>query len=514
MNVYTLNNTALALKEPMLNRGGEGAVYDIIGHPDKVAKIYHSAADARKREPKIREMALISESNAFKSANIGKDIAWPLAPLFDSNRQFVGFVMEKINSTTELDQLYVYPPQKTTMPIRERINCLISICGVIGKLHSIDQVFGDFNPNNIKIRSDGTACFVDADSYHIKSSGKLYKCIVCCPGYVAPEIIRKCKGTTYEAYKGSVFTKESDNFALAIHIFRMLMHGAHPYTCKRHTRGIGSAPAPKPIDRHVETGDTPFFRKVPNFVPPDYAPDVSALPPYIRDLFRRAFVEGHSNPSARPDPSEWSSALRRYLGELSTCSNKAHHYWNGAASCPYCEADKRFRKILQVNTQPCKPSLPPAAANTPATVTYQPPRQVAAAVAPQPSSVSHNVNIACFWFLTLAVSVVLQLLLGNHVFPRVYSVVYTEAILLKIAVTGSIISGVAGSVIYNIFWAKHRYIGNYKWYEYVLSVLCSLGFSVAFGIVMFLAIAAFIVIMYILAGALVIAFLAALGSGG
>ena len=53
MNVYTMKNTLLALKEPPLSAGGEGAVYEILGHPNRVAKIYHDTTDAKQREEKI-----------------------------------------------------------------------------------------------------------------------------------------------------------------------------------------------------------------------------------------------------------------------------------------------------------------------------------------------------------------------------------------------------------------------------------------------------------------------------
>ena len=76
MNVYTLKNTMLALKEPPLSSGGEGAVYEILGYPNRVAKIYHDATDARKREEKIKAMVNISGEYSFRSANIAQDIAF------------------------------------------------------------------------------------------------------------------------------------------------------------------------------------------------------------------------------------------------------------------------------------------------------------------------------------------------------------------------------------------------------------------------------------------------------
>ena len=80
---YTKGKTKLKLT--LLGSGGEGAVYEIDGHPDVVAKIYHDEPD--KREGKIDAMVAISESFIFKSANLSNDIAWPLSPLYDSDRR-------------------------------------------------------------------------------------------------------------------------------------------------------------------------------------------------------------------------------------------------------------------------------------------------------------------------------------------------------------------------------------------------------------------------------------------
>ena len=226
MNVYTMKNTLLALKEPPLSAGGEGAVYEILGYPNRVAKIYHDTTDAKQREEKITAMVNISNGYGFRSANLSKDIAWPMSPLFDNQHNFVGFGMLRIQANTELDDLYTYPPtQKSAVNIKDRVHILINLCDVIDRLHMAGQVFGDFNPNNIKVKADGTVNFVDADSYHVKNGTKEYRCVVCAPGYVAPEVIKACKGTNYADCPRDTFTKNNDNFALAIHVVRMFMNG-------------------------------------------------------------------------------------------------------------------------------------------------------------------------------------------------------------------------------------------------------------------------------------------------
>ncbi len=343
MQVYTDSGMMLSLKEPPLASGGEGSVYEIEGYQGKLVKLYHRTEDAVKRRAKITVMAGICQNPAFRQSGILKKVSWPQAALYDRNHNFIGFGMNMIEGGKLLDDIYCYPPAKDLkISTKEKVKCLISLCNAIERLHNMGHQFGDFNPENIKVFDDCTVGFVDADSYHIHDNGRLYKCFSGTEGYVAPELLKKVHGITYEACAGETFTDETDNFALAVHCFRMLFNGCHPYTCAAVRKGQGSLPAPKPIDQLVENGDTPFFKLVNGFKPPNWVPEVSAFPPYLTDLFKRAFVDGHSDPKKRPTPSEWRTGLTSYLGELVYCPNDGrHYYWKLNSSCPYCAADNR-----------------------------------------------------------------------------------------------------------------------------------------------------------------------------
>ena len=520
ITAYTEKNTQLNLS--LLGSGGEGSVYEIAGYSKKVAKIYHpDSADAmNRREAKIDAMVAMRESSVFKNANLGNDIAWPLAPLYDGHKNFIGFGMNRISAKTELDDVYAYPP-RIALSIRDKVSSLISICDIIERLHSANQVFGDFNPNNIKINADCSVSFVDADSYHINRAGKEYRCIACAPGYVAPEVIRACHGTTYADCPGTTFTQASDRFALAIHIFRMLMNGCHPYGCERQMRCAGSAPAPKPIDMRVEKGETPFFKTIPNYAPPSYAPDINAFPSYIYDLFLKAFVEGHLNPVARPDASEWRKTLTRYQGELICCQyNHSHYYWKGVSSCPYCAADQRYctkNKIKTLNPVVNVPSVSTTSNITNTNVVYNgnvyQPKQVVSAVRTAPQTVNRASSIL-FWTTTLISTIIIQVLLAAYILPNVYSYIFDEELLRIIGVYGSSFAGVAGSIIYNSLWAPGKHRVKHAWWEYFLSNLTAIGFTFGFGIAMGGVIIAFYILFYLIIGIIIVAIIAGLFAGG
>ena len=389
MDVYTLSGMALNLQEPAHKSGGEGAIHVIGGYPKKLAKIYFDKDEAKQREDKVCEMIRLSKEANFRAAGITENVAWPLSPIFDDQYQFIGFGMNRIESDYELDDMYVYPPQQNaSLTMKEKVQTLISLCDVTDKIHSIGQVVGDFNPNNIKVRRDGTVAFVDADSYHIHSSGKEYRCIVCAPGYVAPEVVRACAGTTYADCPSQTFTQESDRFGLAIHCFRMLMNGCHPYMMQREVRRQGSMPAPKSLDKRVEAGETPFFTKVKDYTVPSYTPDIYSLPPYLYSMFKKTFVDSSYLPRVRPSAADWKKNLERYQRELKEChKDPSHHYWKGNKTCPYCEAEQRRLEKLNQTTGgkvvPNQPTFKRRAAQTTAGI-VQPQKKIVPSFGGQP----------------------------------------------------------------------------------------------------------------------------------
>lgn len=531
MDAYTLSGKMITLQEPAIKSGGEGTVYNILGYNNVVAKIYLSKSDAKERESKIREMSSLSETLGFRKTNILDDIAWPLAPLFNKAKEFIGFGMSRVTAKYELDDIYSLS-QKTNagMNTSEKIKTLISLCTVVEKLHSCGQIFGDFNPNNIKIDSNCNVKFVDSDSYHFNAGKSVYPCVVCAPGYVAPELMKKCKGTTYSEYfakGGTTFTKETDNFSLAIHCFRMLMNGCHPFTCKKHSKNIGSTPAPS-IDKRVEKGETPFFTTVANFTTPDWAPDITCLPVYLRRMFERAFVDGHSNPSARPSATEWKQTLTKYQNEITRCHVESrHYYWNQLKACPYCLATDRGKKNLIATMGGSYRSQMNINRGNNIANTSNGAATKAGSASNTQSSFRNSLNTRSintkpqnagwYWTITITIAVIVHILLGMYSYAPIYYSMVGEEWIMWVGAVGSAISAIVGVVLYGLKWSGvNSYPYDYKWYDYILSQLTGIGFAIGFGIALAIVALVVIVVMYILAVIFVIAilfaFLAGLGS--
>ena len=321
--------------------GGEGDVYSLTGMPDKVAKIYHPDRITAELEQKLEVMAKRPPSSKVLS-----QVAWPLDIVY-SNSQFCGFVMPRLNITDDLSAIYGYPPQKR-ISYKAKIIIAQNICAVISEVHKAGYVFGDFNPQNIGI--DINSCrvaFLDTDSYHITNGGTTFRCKVCKDGYVAPELLKKCEAYKKDAYATAplpTFTKETDNFALAIHIFKLLMNGFTPFNGIKETESASTA-SPGVGNQAVSHNNYCF--KPGNKPQADAVPPLDILPEEISDLFTRAFLYGQIDPSQRPGAAEWHKALLNYENSLVPCSNNsAHLYKAGLANCPWCEADERYSNAL------------------------------------------------------------------------------------------------------------------------------------------------------------------------
>lgn len=519
MIVYTERNTALRLKEPAISSGGEGSVYAVDSFPDRVVKLYKNPKEAAQREDKILKMISIEKSSGFKTSKLSDCVAWPMGPVYDNQKRFIGFGMQTVHSSIELDDVYCYPPQNNCrISLRDKVEILISLCEAVDKIHSAGQQFGDGNPNNIKITStsNNKIVMIDADSYHIHSGGKLYKCIVCHPDYVAPELSRKVKDDkTYESVPNDTFTNETDNYSLAVHIFKMLMNGSHPfnYTDKHKVQSSKRSPK-KSLSERVENAESVYFTNIPGKTAPSFAPSIKAFPPYIYTLFKRAFIDAATNPSLRPTPMEWKNALIKFKSELVPCSkNKSHFYHKSNHQCPYCKADENYistklgAKKTTTNSNSADHSHSKATTAIVSTPTYQTHTQHNTNATATSSSVSSNTmnSGTAFWPVTIILSITISLVLGFNLLPVIYNSIVGNSTVTTIGMIGGIIFGITATILYDaLLTSKWK-----KWYDYVLSLLSCIVGMFAFGLVMGL----FYILYYIFIGAIILGIVCLLFGG-
>ena len=331
--------------------GGEGEIYRVKGGGSKVAKIYKQAALSPELEKKLNVMI-----NHPPDASVLSQVAWPLDVAYNETWQFCGFVMSELRINAELGEIYKYP-QSVPVSVHQKVIIAQNICAVIAAVHKEGYVFGDFNPRNIGLDTGtGLVSFLDTDTYHVvdPSAGKTYRCNVCAPGYAAPELLEKCSGFSAEnpSAGGSIyaetplptFTKETDNFALAVHVFKLLMNGYTPFGGIIESSSVSQA-SPGVGDSAVRR-DNYCFK--PGYKHQSVAiPALDTFPQEIADMFTRAFIVGKHDPRQRPGAEEWHGALGRFERLLVTCvRDETHQYCRDNAGCPYCEADERFAEVM------------------------------------------------------------------------------------------------------------------------------------------------------------------------
>ena len=353
-------------------QGGEGEIYNVIGQPQIVAKLYKPGKITSDHERK-----LITMMSSPPSANVMTQIAWPQDVLYKQS-VFVGFIMQKFKLNEDLNVIYEYgsAAKYPDMPWGNKINIAKNICVVVDEVHNSGHTIGDFNPRNINVDpSNGLIVFVDTDSYHITEGNQIYRCNVGLPEYLASEIQKKLsKGVSLSSCSLPTFTQETDRFALAIHIFQLLMNGVHPFACAV-LPSQSSVAFPQPTD-NILNGQCAFLQNVPGITIPSYAPSIDILPKYMKDLFKRAFIDGYTDPLARPSAEEWYNALDKLQRSIKKCSTVSfHEYESSLMACPWCATNAKFSRSTSKGTtqttrgytpgsaprppQPPKPPAPP-----------------------------------------------------------------------------------------------------------------------------------------------------------
>ena len=140
---YTgLSGKTYELGSTPFSSGGEGEIYEIVKVSDKCAKVYHQGLRSKELEEKLKVMVANppDQSVLFQ-------IAWPLDIIYSNVKDFVGFIMPKIDVSGELQPVYKYPPKDYKgLTFKQKLIIAQNICAAIEALHTAGVVLGDFNP--------------------------------------------------------------------------------------------------------------------------------------------------------------------------------------------------------------------------------------------------------------------------------------------------------------------------------------------------------------------------------
>ena len=435
---YLVNNNHFA-------SGGEGSIHEIPG-TGLVAKIYIASERTRWKREKLEGMVELSRK--FKNSAI----AWPLDLLFDSSG-FVGFVMRKFEDTKMLSVVFT----QKTYTFKDKLAIAISLCERVAEIHSVRQCIGDLSDNNIGIKGK-TVYLYDADSFQfVNYTSKIkYRCCVYTKGFAAPEVLLKMKAEgTIKGMKTTPYTQEADLFVLAIHLFKLLC-GSHPFSCS------ANATINVTLNDNIQSGYSPFFSKRRSGCDiPAYAVDPHFLPKDILQLFYKAFIIGHKSPAARPSASEWIMALKKLNAKPTKKCLKNHIFLKENKACPFCEVDRRFKRIAH------------HCARQPQTVNATTVNNSKKA-APNKPKIKHTIG---FWLTTLALSIIIQAIIAYFMYcsPSFYNANLSEMdIFMQFIIFAA---GIIGPVIHNIYSSNETFMNYIS--PVIISPLSSIAIVVA-----------------------------------
>lgn len=348
-------NQRYQLAERPLGYGGEGAVYAINNDPNRVAKLYHAnklAPESARRELQEKLETMLGMNIASRVDGILK-IAWVEDILFENGR-FVGFVMPKVTAPYKIYDIARNSEERRNIFGEFNWKCSVQIAynlsWIVYYLHMNNIVVGDMNMNNIAVGTQGEVVLIDCDSFDIRNAktNKHYKCTVGLPELLAPEI------QAYNLVANAEFTQESDDFSLAIHIFRLLMENADPFNAKVLASNTDSQSAIN-ANLNIINGECPHFRTVPGKAIPPKVLGLDFLPRDIADAFRNTFTYDQktavARSSKRTTAKQWNQILLKYAAPypnstLKTCKkNAAHVYPAHLFTCPFCKHEKKVKKI-------------------------------------------------------------------------------------------------------------------------------------------------------------------------
>lgn len=325
----------------VLAKAGEGTIYEIVGSPHWVAKIFHPGSpNAADKRDKIAAMIGARPTSAGQADGFVV-LTWPLHLIEQPGT--VGYVMPRIDTSHAVEIHTVSNPANRANPLPSApqwtrfatwshlVNVAANLCLAVDAVHQVDAVIGDFQERNILVSDTTRVTLVDCDSMQFTdAAGRQFLCAVGRPEFTAPELAGQNLAVTPRQ-------RPSDLFALAVHIHLLWMAGNHPFQRGDWT-GAGEQPDALTLARSGDWAGGPGSRLHSH----PLAPSPDFLPDDVRQLFVRAFTDGVRDPDLRPSAAEWRQVLQSI--QFGECP-RAHQIPLGTEQCPWCEIeDERGRR--------------------------------------------------------------------------------------------------------------------------------------------------------------------------
>ncbi|MFN5060159.1 MAG: protein kinase domain-containing protein [Chloroflexota bacterium] len=340
-NLKLANGNALSLGAK-IGGGGEGSVYAVPHTPDYVAKIYIHSRRTPQLAQKLSMMVANQPDDPTRTTLKHVSIAWP-SDLIYENKKVVGFVMPKMgksNRLYELIQPQLRAKQHPTLSYKYNYRVAANLAQAMASIHAKNYVIGDVNEHNALFNDQALITIIDCDSMQVidTQTNTVFPCLVGVPEMTAPEL----QGVDFSK-SANARTQDSDVFALAIIIFKLLMEGFHPF------QGVAVGKEPNREQAHVYCIQHQIFPYLSGqrYMPPPVAPGFLTLPAVLRQLFVRTFVEKN-----RPSAQEWAKALTMVERRLATCPHDSAHVYPHDGYCAVCEVQFNAKRRPRTTSAP------------------------------------------------------------------------------------------------------------------------------------------------------------------
>lgn len=285
---------------PVIATGAEGTVHECPSHPGHAVKLYRGKAPAELREAAEKVGAMVRCAELRDQPRL----AWPLR-VVTCQGVFAGFMMRKLDGVT-LVPLSAEVARRTYLPgwtVRHVTRVVHDIAAICAQLERHGVFIVDVSLTNFLTRKeDALTSLIDADSLQFTTPTRHFPSRVFTPEFAPPEVLADPRRL---ARIGSAQAR----FTAALLFFQLYTHGS-PYQVLEHRDLEPSQQIA--VGRHflggkgVATGRTT----------PEIFARYRALPPRIAWLFKRAFIAGHRDPSARPTFDEWVGASLAFYRQL------------------------------------------------------------------------------------------------------------------------------------------------------------------------------------------------------
>ena len=296
-------------KSDVLAHGGEGVIYRFARNPAVLIKVCKddTLRDGRKLAAFRDRLDAMLALEECRNASF---LAWPLMPVFDRNKNAIGFAMRKSSGRT-LRALYAPCQVRRFFPSWDRLNVTrvaLNLVEAVRMLARHRVLVNDFNPDNFLVDRFGRISLIDCDSFQIPGAGDDQNAFLTrtfTPEYTAPELLFHPELFNRER------TPEQVRFSLAVVVYMILMSGLHPYA---------QCGGTDPVD-NLKSGKCPLARRDGVRLPVGWYKSVSWLTPGLKRLFIRMFVDGHREPAKRPLIGELKTELENFIAVMRSSRN-------------------------------------------------------------------------------------------------------------------------------------------------------------------------------------------------